>query len=561
MYIYCAKFATIISFSAEFFMPNIIQSTLEHKLSLFLAYAGENEHFDEGICNGLAFMNFRADFLGLEEQNLIRMQKLMDTDDSAIEEMAKLYKDYKEIRQRQTESLLSLNADLQKKTKQLDALQKAGKHSANLQHEIDRLKAMRDFYFNIINEILVLTFEPHQLEKIREAEDIYAYLHMLVAASDPSYYHYEVKGNPQKAYVELLQLLAPIDAKESDLQVNKAFEIAFNFTELELVNLFSNDRIIHVDDYIALGSGGHAMYLSYRDGIFRLFDPGPIDIQENTPVAVVAAIKERFYTRHKVDTEYMSIGISVFEKEESYPRPEAVSLIEDILAERGPEHNVNETNNLKDHTSAVFMAAKFGHASVIELLTKMGKLDVNGYTDQGNIPAIVAADFGFEDVVEVLFECKADINKQHLRTSETPLHAAIQSSQLSVIKTLIHCGARFDIKDQHNKTPLDYADKKTILFIELQNDLQKIEEAFKVDTSNRVTFHFASSEEAIKEKQKKLRDDFMLKLDQYASMFSNLTSKLQVYHYYQQSPVFADKTGALNPIDEKIKALKSPRPR
>lgn len=504
----------------------LTQKKLEHKFLLFLNTLGEQ--YQLGICNGFAFMNFRADFIGKQDEHLSRMQKFTDKEDNDIREMGELYKKYKELRGLlfETDPLLSVN-------NQLSALQKEKKTDRTHQEKITTLKIIK---YALIKTMLKEKFQPAQLEKIREAEHLYIYINTTLAAFNPDEYNYQTKGYGQKAYPELLQLLAPVDAEGSEIQVNKVFEIAFNFSEKELIDLFSDKKIIHPDDFFAIDSGNHTLYLSYRDGVFRLFDPGPIEIEGNTPFALVKAIMDRFFGLEE-STDYMPIGISIFEKGSKLheERAKAAVVIENLLATRGPHHNLNGSDDPVLNYPAVFMAARYGHVSVIQLLAKTdadlnasdskgntplfvaaqnnhpkvikelaatgrvnmndqnnrgmsaamiaarcdqvasikalaeNKADLNAVeTERGYTPAMFAALHNHSLAIKTLYESGADLNKKNPISGQTALHIAVLESNFSAIKTLICCGADPYIQNNAYKTAMNYsyADKKIHSFIQ-----------------------------------------------------------------------------------------------
>ncbi len=534
-------------------MPEINQQKLEDKLKLFLVNAGENEGYTHlGICNGFAFMNFRADFFEMEDENLSRMLDLEQRDDAEIVEMGKLYNNYKKRRRLLFEinPVASSNSLIKKKEEELRALKKEAKESQTqttelLKEEIKKLKNEQNIF---IEGVLASVFNAEELKKIDKAKDLEGYIHLMLAAFSADDYNYKVEGEGQIAYVEMLQLLAPVDAKESELKAAKVFEVAFNFTEKELIDLFYDERIIHKGDYIVLNSSNHAMYLSYKNGKFRLFNPGEVEIASNTPEALVAAIKYHYYTKFGLSTNYMSVCVSVFEKmspgKEKAKRPEATAVVENMLAARPSHLNINETYNSWDRASSVYMAARYGHVSVIEVLAKVGAnlstlttrdetpmyiaaqnnhsevikvlkargASLNQWNDIGNTPLMIAARcghvktvetlaklgaklnvhqkqagytavmfaamFDHAEVIKILFDYRAGIEKHDI-FGKTPLHIAIEKSHFSCIRTLIYCGAQLDIPDKSGKTPLYYADAKTRLFIDEQVKLKESFEKLK----------------------------------------------------------------------------------
>src|SRR5699024_6714473 len=120
--------------------------------------------------------------------------------------------------------ILSLHTDIEKKDKFLAELRKEGKDDAAINLLTQEIKKLRIKQNLLIEESLQKEFKENELPIIHEAEDMYFYLHSVLAAFNPDYYNYKIKGMAQAAYVEMVELLAPVDAKE--LEIEKVFEIA-----------------------------------------------------------------------------------------------------------------------------------------------------------------------------------------------------------------------------------------------------------------------------------------------------------------------------------------------
>jgi ankyrin repeat protein len=93
-------------------------------------------------------------------------------------------------------------------------------------------------------------------------------------------------------------------------------------------------------------------------------------------------------------------------------------------------------------------AASNGRADVVELLVQVSELDAS--------ELCVAARYGFEDVVRILYEHGADLDACDGK-GVTALHAAAAAGKLDMILYLLDNGAHIDIKDQAGSTPLLYA--------------------------------------------------------------------------------------------------------
>lgn len=58
-----------------------------------------------------------------------------------------------------------------------------------------------------------------------------------------------------------------------------------------------------------------------------------------------------------------------------------------------------------------------------------------------------AALFGLVDTAKILIDAKSDINAQ-TKTGETPLHLSAEKGKIEMVKYLLECGAKTDIRDK-----------------------------------------------------------------------------------------------------------------
>lgn len=93
------------------------------------------------------------------------------------------------------------------------------------------------------------------------------------------------------------------------------------------------------------------------------------------------------------------------------------------------------------------------------LLTK--NIDANSHTAEGDTPLMAAIRGQYEESVRVLLENGASPNFPD-DSGWYPLHFAVQSKNMKIIKLLINYGAKIDQQDgQFGNTPLFVAIKKT----------------------------------------------------------------------------------------------------
>ena len=112
----------------------------------------------------------------------------------------------------------------------------------------------------------------------------------------------------------------------------------------------------------------------------------------------------------------------------------------------------------------IAIAAKRGDKEMVQVL-----LDLGADVEKGDISGVTAlhcaAEYGSLEVVKLLLDGGAKLNKKTLVSGFTPLHHAImpyskysivgKKDHLQVIKLLLDRGANPTLKDRFGKTPLD----------------------------------------------------------------------------------------------------------
>ena len=457
-------------------MPNIDQSDLEDKLSLFLAQIDQEnlKQFSGGLCSGFEFMNFRADLYGEDEKNSARMNKLIKMEDITIIQMADSYQTYKNAyralvdNQIGRETLPTLNREiaalsqeasslrmLKAEKKQIDLALNENIHSLDVQ--IRKLRAERE---ECVQQALRIKCNKEKWAQIQEAEDIYLYIHSLAAGFDPGgklFFHTNKRYVNQWDSIETLELLPVETADEKSTRpVTKALQLAFNFTEAELIALFSNQLAENTfcdGDFIRLDSTDHAIYLSKKNGLWQLYDPGPIEMSPNAPAALAALIKQRFFTEFKHESTYMPLGITVFSNKsaelEEKSRPKRASLIQTLINNRIDKNlDARAWNN----TTAVSMAAAFAHVDTLKILIAE-KADLNIVNAKCHSPLFLAAEYGHSEVAQLLIDSKVDCN-QASNKGASIAYTAAKNGHCNILKVLIKAKADLDIANEDNQTPL-----------------------------------------------------------------------------------------------------------
>lgn len=519
-------------------MP-INQEDLEGKLGIFLQEL-DDEKLTKWRCNAFAFLNFRAHLMGQEDKNLQRMKTIMELKDHEIQAMAVSYQEYKNAHRllleqdEKDEKIREFNKKLTKVYVKLNQVREEEKqikeskknelketsHVATiklLEADIRKIRSDREI---VIESTLKKRFGDTKWQQIQQAEQLYLYIHMIAAAFNPGInlsYQINNKRVNQSDYAEILQLFSSDEAK--DTTHKKVFEIVWNFTKEELGKLFSDKKIIRDGDFIRLGSEDHAVFISFKNGKYQLFDLDSI-IETDNPQKLAEKIEQHIFTELNININYMPIGISIFAKSK-LGRPNRVKVLKDILFERASlnlsassnngitgtwmvacyghqdtmafliekkasldqarhngvtpawiaahnghiaiisdlieaKANLNEPD--KEGYAPIWIAAQNNHANIIYSLSK-AKVDVNQANFKGNTPAWIAAHNNHVDVIQALFEEKADLEKEN-KEGWTPIIAAAWRGNAAAIKKLYECQVNINKSNKEMQTALHIAVKK-----------------------------------------------------------------------------------------------------
>ena len=283
-----SRFQDAIQKGAQNNPPVPFQSIIEYKLAVFLESVNEEENLlspllANGLCNGFAFMNFRADILGQENKNVTRFDTLMMLDEAEIEITGKLYKKYNEARtklitakeEEKSTPITKLNSEIDASYKQLTALRKNKvRDESAIKLLNDKIKSLRANREKLIDSELESdpNFKDH-LKMINTAKELYLYIHSIAASVSPQHiFNLQMgeKSTTQQDFPEIMQLLTSEEEMKSS--VEKVFQMSFCFTKQELIDLFENKEkkfdknTLLEGDHIRINGGGHVIYVLLKTG-------------------------------------------------------------------------------------------------------------------------------------------------------------------------------------------------------------------------------------------------------------------------------------------------------
>ncbi|KAF4340691.1 beta transducin [Fusarium beomiforme] len=123
-----------------------------------------------------------------------------------------------------------------------------------------------------------------------------------------------------------------------------------------------------------------------------------------------------------------------------------------LLLERGAAIEAKESDN---GDTALILAARYGHRSMVELLLQFGA-KINVRSAEGDTALAVAAHRGHASLVQYLIEVGADIELRNIN-GNTPLAIAARKGNEDVIRVLLDQGANIEVKNRWGDTPLSRA--------------------------------------------------------------------------------------------------------
>lgn len=133
---------------------------------------------------------------------------------------------------------------------------------------------------------------------------------------------------------------------------------------------------------------------------------------------------------------------------------EGHATVVSTLAEAGADVDVVVAAGRK--VNALSIAAERGHLAVVRALLEHGAAP-NGSGDVSQPPLFEAVSGGHQEVVTALVESGADVNPAEDWVYNTALHTAVRAGDLAMVELLLGYGARPQVRNYKNQTPLDLA--------------------------------------------------------------------------------------------------------
>lgn len=114
---------------------------------------------------------------------------------------------------------------------------------------------------------------------------------------------------------------------------------------------------------------------------------------------------------------------------------------------------ISANNLYASEYDKLFSAVKGNDINLANQLIK-GGANVNGIDETGQSPLHHACYLGYVDIVKILINSGADVNKKVPERNLTPLYGATMNGDLDVVTLLVDNGAKINIKDDQGTAPL-----------------------------------------------------------------------------------------------------------
>lgn len=327
----------------------INKKTLDDNIIFFIKSLNEKipDWAIERMCNGFAFLTFRADIIGeLKRFN----QRLLNISEAKQENIANALVEYR-------------------KTKKINVLTKQSQE-----------------WYQFIN-LLLATAHPSKINLMFNGRKI-----------------------KQNDFLEMLNLFPTDKMLGNQIPVKKVFDFAYLFTPKELTYFLQNKfgEVFKNNDCVQVVNTEHTMYFSIKNKKYYFYNRTPVELKPNNAYQLSKNLQHIFFNQYNYDNKFMPIGFTIY-RNKLQPANNATenTVLSKLLKNR--HSNLIDIQGF-DGATAVFLGAYQGCPELIEILAErkanLDKEDKHGWT-----PIMVAADQHNLECLDVLAKYKADFNK------------------------------------------------------------------------------------------------------------------------------------------------------
>ncbi|MHB1948601.1 MAG: ankyrin repeat domain-containing protein [Gammaproteobacteria bacterium] len=269
------------------------------RYNYFLRGLGEiiPDEFNSGLCNAYAIMAMRAQVLGQEDKYFERLKYLNQASDEQLDAITRLLIDY--------------------------------------QYKVQKSQAKKEYSSEVVYEKILNSFTQDEQALIKKGQELYCFIHSLLAAFDPSVHLQLVSDELTYTQAEHINLINLVSKKVKDTlipPIKPILSFHLNFTQEELTQFMTEQ--IHENDLVQVGIVEHAMYITKKNGKFILHDNDEIYETESAQDLVKYFIENKYFNSLSRTSPFGFWIYRVDGLNDPYPRPTITKLLDEMLADK-----------------------------------------------------------------------------------------------------------------------------------------------------------------------------------------------------------------------------------
>jgi ankyrin repeat protein len=265
------------------------------------------------------------------------------------------------------------------------------------------------------------------------------------------------------SFVDIVNIVKPA----SDPSLAKIFTMGFIFKREELIETLG--VLFREKKMISLTSFAHAVSAMQVNGKYCLYDPNSPTGEQSfgTIEAFAKQLEEDLYTQCgnplTIHNPMMSMEIHIYDN--ATPQGESEygftsgDLVTRFIQEKNDINRIHVAyfpsaagGGTKVIYTPLMAAARTGDLDSVQVLIQMEGININSKNNQGTDALMLAASFGHAKIVKLLSN-EMNVNCQDSK-GNTALMRAIKEGHIDVVKTLLKRKIDFALKDNEGQSPL-----------------------------------------------------------------------------------------------------------